>query len=865
MDYYNQSIEEIYKYLSSSKKGLTDNQTKQKLEKEGLNEINTQTQIKPLKILIEQFKDTTIYILLFAIFFSLLIGHLTDSLIILIIILINATIGFIQELKAKRSLEALKKMTIIKANVKRNNKFKVIDSKKLVLGDIVFLEAGDKVPADIRIIEQTKLKVDESTLTGESVPVEKTNTTINKNVQIADQKNMLFFSTNITEGKVLGIVVKKAMNTEIGKITSLIKDAEDEVTPLQRRLDKFGIQLGKIVIAICLVVFVTEFIRIYLSNTLNVTGIISILFVAISLAVAAVPTAMPAVVTIALSLGVKSLLSKRVLVKKLKAVETLGSCNVICTDKTGTLTKNEMTVKKVWTYDKESDVLGNGYNPEGKINERINSMLFRIGLMCNNANIYKKDNKWMITGDPTEAAFIVSATKAKIKKDQEIIDELPFDSDRKLMSVLTEDNFVYTKGATDQLLQKCQYILIDNQEIELTTEHKNKILRKNKEYAQEAMRVLGFAYKKINSKTAFKEENLVFVGMQAMIDPPRNEVIDALKKTKIAGIRTIMITGDHKLTASAIANNIGIKGNALTGEDISNMDDKQLTTALKNNTNIFARVIPEHKQRIVNCLQSLNCTVAMTGDGVNDAPALKKSNIGVAVGSGTDVAKEASDIVLLDDSFAHIVSAVEEGRGIYDNIQKSIMLLLSGNIGEVLIVFIAALFGLNLPLTAVLLLWINLVTDGAPALAYSVDPYGKNIMKKKPRPFNEGILPKQKRNLIFTLGIIGTAIALFMFNKYASVNLEYARTLVFNFVVLYELILVYIIRSNFEVRIFSNRWLYGAVILSILLQVLIMYTPLNSYFGIVGLDFKGLFTLLKAGMIFAFFSYIYSKYMNKKF
>jgi len=871
MKYYKLNLKEIYSNLNSSEEGLTNIIARSNLEKQGLNEIEVKSNISAFKIFISQFKSFIIYILIFAVIISLLIHEYIDAIIIILILILNSVIGFFQEFNAEKSLDALKKLVTVNSKVYRDNNLIELDSKYLVIGDIIFLEAGDKVPADCRIIEASKLKVIESSLTGESLPVSKISTPILKEVNISDQKNMLFSSTTISEGSVKAIIVATAMDTEIGKITKLITSVEKIQTPLQKKLDSFGKKIAILVILISIFVFTLAFIQEYLKNGFTTKALLDVAMVSISLAVAAVPTALPAVVTIALAIGVKRLLKKKALVRNLSSVETLGSCNIICTDKTGTLTKNEMTVRSGWTINNKFSFGGVGYNPQGEIKGKINNLLLEIGLICNNASLFKKENLWQISGDPTEAALIVSAKKAKISNKTKRIDELPFDSDRKLMSVLIKDNldkkYIYTKGATDNILKKSTHILINGKPEKLTKEYKKLIQKQNDLYSSKALRVLSFAYKKtkINKLDFSDENNLIFVGLQAMIDPPRPEVIESIKKTKKAGIRVIMITGDYKETAKAIGKEIGIEGEVLTGEEIDFLDEINLERRLLNNTNIFARVIPEHKQKIVKLLQKNNFIVAMTGDGVNDAPALKAADIGIAVGSGTDVAKEASDFILLEDSFSNIVDAIEEGRGIYDNIQKSIMLLLSGNIGEVLIIFLAVIFGMNLPLTAILLLWINLITDGAPALAFSVDPYSKSIMNKKPKKQNTSILPKKNLFLISYLGIIGSVIGLILFRYFEIVNLVLAQTIIFNFIVLYELLLVFIIREEFGVNFFSNLWLWGSIFFSVVLQLIILYTPLNLKFKIIPLlEINQIMILFLGGILFIL-SYLIFRFFSKLF
>lgn len=863
MEIYQQPIEAVYTQLKTQSDGLSSAEVELRQQQYGPNQLETRTQINPLLIFIEQFKSFIIYILLFAVVFSTLIGEYVDSFIILIILLANAIIGFYQELSAHKSLEALKQISTVQATVVRNGQPKIIPARELVPGDIVQLKAGDRVPADLRIVEAVELKVEESALTGESVPVEKNAEIVVQEVSLGDRRNMLYSATMLATGNARAVVMATGMQTELGKITELVKEATEEQTPLQRRLDQFGKKLSYVIILICLVVLALFFYKDYFANGFSSESLLALILIATSLAVAAVPTALPAVVTIALSVGVKRLLAKKALVRNLSSVETLGSCDVICTDKTGTLTANQMTVRYAWTADGEVSLTGSGYAPEGDVSGAVVDELFLCGLLCNNASLQLDEGRWRITGDPTEAALLTSAAKIGISADWQRLAEQPFSSERKLMTVLVEkgaDKCSYSKGALTQLLDRCSRILLAGEEQPLTSERKCQIERQNAHYAEQALRVLGFAMQR--SAAAPAEDDLTFIGLQAMIDPPRPDVVESIRKTSLAGIRVIMITGDYGETAKAIGREIGIEGGSLSGEELEKMNADQLQEVLRQDINIFSRVAPEHKQQIIDALQQMGKTVAMTGDGVNDAPALKKANIGVAVGSGTEVAKEASDLVLLDDSFTHIVNAIEEGRGIYDNIQKSIMLLLSGNLGEVLIIFLAALFGMNLPLTAVLLLWINMVTDGAPALAYSVDPYGTDIMLRKPKPRKEGILPKSKLALLGVLGTVGSLVALAIFFYCGGASdsarqLIYAQTMVFNFVVLYEVILTFVIRSSYQVPFFANRWVWAAALLSVVLQAALMYTPLAGVFRIVPLGWSDLTALASAGILFAAVSLIY--------
>lgn len=863
--FYQLDIEQLNAYFKTTDKGLSISEAEKRFQQVGPNELETRTVINPLLIFINQFKSFIIYILLFAVVFSVVIGEYVDSIIILIILLANAIIGFYQELSAHKSLEALRKISTVQATVMRDGQPRVIAASGLVPGDVVMLGAGDRVPADLRIIAAVQLQVEESALTGESVPVYKSSGIIEAKVPLGDRHNMLYSATTLATGNCRALVVATGMKTELGKITELVKEAEEEQTPLQRRLDQFGKKLSYVIIAICLIVFALFLYKDYFANGFSSQSVLAFFLIAISLAVAAVPTALPAVVTIALSVGVKRLLYKKALVRNLSSVETLGSCDVICTDKTGTLTENQMTVRYAWTAAGEVTVGGSGYAPRGDVSGTVVEELFICGLLCNNASLHFDDGEWQITGDPTEAALLVSAAKVGIIDDRQRRAEQPFNSERKLMTVLVGDESgcsSYSKGALNQLLGRCNRILVGDQETVLTDEWRTRIEQQNTYYATQALRVLAFAVRRQVKELC--EQNLTFIGLQAMIDPPRADVVESLHKTRQAGIRVIMITGDYGETAKAIGREIGIDGGSLSGKDLEGLDSASLKRALLDNVNIFSRVAPEHKQQIVEALQQMGKTVAMTGDGVNDAPALKKANIGVAVGSGTEVAKEASDLVLLDDSFTHIVNAIEEGRGIYDNIQKSIMLLLSGNLGEVLIIFCAALFGMNLPLTAVLLLWINMVTDGAPALAYSVDPYGSDIMLRRPKPREEGILPVPKLALLGVLGTVGSVLALVLFFQFGGTSespqrLIYAQTMVFNFVVLYEVILTFVIRMSYQVPFLTNRWVWAAALMAVGLQALLMYTPLAEVFKIVPLGLSDLGFLFAAGALFALTSMIYQQ------
>ncbi|MBI2667398.1 calcium-translocating P-type ATPase, SERCA-type [Candidatus Woesearchaeota archaeon] len=839
MSYHNKDVKESLKELNTTVNGLTTQEANKRLKQYGFNEIEEKNKINPIKIFISQFKSFVVLILVIAVAVSLLINEYLDAIVIFAILIINAILGFIQEYKAEKSIEALKKLAPQKARVIRDGKVTEIIARFIVPGDIILLESGDKIPADSRIIENIELATQEASLTGESTPVNKSIEKLKDNLQIADMKNMVFSSTDIIRGKAKALVIGTGNNTEIGKIAKLI-DIVKEETPLQKQLGVLGKFLGILTIIITVIIFII--------GVLLHEGTLGEIFItSIALAVAAIPEGLPAVVTISLALGVRRMIKRNALIRKLPSVETLGETNVICSDKTGTLTMNQMTVTKIYANDKIIDVTGSGYDTEGKFSEdpKKFSLLLKIGVLCNNALIGKK-----IIGDPTEASLLVSAAKARLSKEKleklfPRVNEIPFTSERKLMSTIHKigsKNIIYTKGSPEKILKLCNKISINNKVYPLTTKRKNEILNINDKLASSALRVLGFAYR----ENSTKEKDLIFVGLQGMIDPPRKEVKDSIELCKKAGIKVIMITGDHKLTAVAIANQLGITGEVLTGDEIDRLNLDKVVDKVA----IYARVNPNHKNKIIESLKKKKNIVAMTGDGVNDAPALKKADIGIAMGvNGTDVAKEASDMILVDDHFSSIVNAIEEGRGIYNNIRKFVNYLLSSNFGEILVILIASLLGWPLPLVAIQLLWINLITDGLPALALGVDPAGKNIMHEKPRKKDIPIIDNEmKFNIFFIGGLIGLA-TLFLFNKSLVNGLEYARTIAFTSLVVFEIFRLQMVRSRFNTGIFSNKYIVFAVLSSILLQLLVIYTPLSNLFDTVAINLIDWAYMIGAGII----------------
>ena len=885
--WFNKKNEEIEKELKTSKeKGLTEEQVQQKREEKGYNELKATKKKTLLQRFIDQFKDFSIIVLIIAAIVSGIVGisegeGITDTIIILLVVLVNAIIGIAQESKAEKSLEALQKLSDHASKVIRNGNLIVVPARELVPGDIVVLDTGDYIPADLRIIEAVNLKSQESSLTGESVPVEKfTDVIEDKEIGIGDRKNMLFSSSLITYGRGKGIVVETGMTTEVGKIAGMLNNTEEQETPLQQKLNKLGKTLGIAAIVICVVIF--------LVGLLQGKEAIHMFMTAVSLAVAAIPEGLVAVSTIVLAIGVQKMVKRNAIVKKLPAVETLGSSTVICSDKTGTLTQNKMTVEKIFWNDATRDAENIHDN---EIDEELKRLIY-ANMLCNDTKI---SNDGTLTGDPTETALVDMAFKLNF--DPSIYDrtprveEIPFDSDRKLMTTVNEVNgkyVVYTKGGIDELLRRCTSYEINNEIHNNLSEYINKIREKNEEMAREALRVLGCAYKEIDhipSKEEMEtiENDLIFIGMVGMIDPPREEAKVAVEKCKTAGIKVVMITGDHKITATAIAKKLGILENedeAITGLELEQMTDEELEKNVRKYS-VYARVSPEHKVRIVTAWQRNGEVVAMTGDGVNDSPALKKADIGCAMGIvGTDVAKEAADVILTDDNFATVVSAVEEGRRIYDNILKVIQFLLSSNVGEIVVLFFATLltplfakwFGITdinsleilLPIH---ILWINLVTDTLPALALAFDPANSDIMERKPVKPGKGIFTKGMTwRVIYQGAMIGLLTLAAFIIGLATTNtpigeltldeskIEVGQTMAFVTLAFSELVHVFNVRNNkksvFKTGILSNMKLIGAVIASAILMLVILLIPgLREIFSIPILPKQNIIELV--GLAFA--------------
>ena len=895
-NWYNLTAEETAKELNTKiDSGLSADGVEKSREKFGFNELQAQKKKSLFVKFIEQFKDFMIIILIIAAIVSGVVGYMqgegiTDSIIIFVVIIVNAIVGVAQESKAEKSLEALQKLSDHVAKVVRNGEVQVVPSKELVPGDVVVLDTGDFVPADLRIIEAVNLKSQEASLTGESVPVEKMSNKIeHEKIGIGDRSNMLFSSSLITYGRGKGIVVETGMNTEVGKIAGIISNTQDNETPLQTKLNKLGKTLGIAALLICAVIFVIGLL--YHKDPLDM------FMTAVSLAVAAIPEGLAAVSTIVLAIGVQRMVKRHAIVKKLPAVETLGSASVICSDKTGTLTQNKMTVKQIFYNGKLVKMEEIGDNIDKDLEE-----LIYISMMCNDTKV-GADKK--LTGDPTETALVDMGFNLDfnpvVLTQWPRVKEVPFDSDRKLMTTVNQRDgkyYVFTKGGIDELLKVRNSYRMNGEIKTDLSEYRKDIDKYNSEMADKALRVLAMAYKVLDHEPTDEEmktieSNLIYVGMVGMIDPPREEVKLAVQKCKTAGIRTVMITGDHKATAVAIAKDLGILNEgeeAITGAQLEEMSDEELTKNVRKYS-VYARVSPEHKVRIVKAWQANGEIVAMTGDGVNDAPALKTADIGCAMGIvGTDVSKEAADVILTDDNFATIVSSVEEGRRIYDNILKAIQFLLSSNVGEIIVLFIAILiapllsskFGVDInlitPLLPIHILWINLVTDSLPALALAVDPAEKDVMERKPNKKQKGIFTKGMSWRIIYQGVMIGLLTLAAFiigmatpddklptlvnmegkvysieevqnvdtliaeNKASiidkqQIKVEIGQAMAFIVLALSELVHVFNIRNNkksiFKTGIGGNKWLFGAIALAAALVFVVLLVPgLRHIFGI---------------------------------
>ena len=827
---YSKSIEEVFQELVTSKEGLTTEEVVLRQSQQGKNELRAKKSLTILDMLLEQLTDKMIIILFIASILSFILGETLEGIVILVIICINATVSIIQEKKAADAIAALNKMNAPFATVLRDGDRKKVPVSELVIGDIVYLEDGNIVPADMRLIEEHQLMIDESSLTGESVPVEKSATAVlNDNTPLLERSNMVYSSTIVTYGSGYGVVTAIGMNTEVGKIARMLDSEDDLETPLKKKLNKVGTALSILGIVVSILIFII--------GLLYGKDVTSLLMISISLAISVIPEGLPATATIVMALGVERMTKKNALVKKLPAVETLGNASVICTDKTGTLTENKMTVTKLLCCDEM-------INGKQEIPEHIPEDVLNCMILCNHAT-YEDGNA---TGDPTEVALLEFAQKhhcdtEKIKHTAPILHEQPFDSIRKRMTVVVkkENQYVcYTKGAVEELLELCTYILKDGKEEPITYQDKDQIIKTCEQLSNEALRLLGYAKRTMSELPKEEDEDvemhLTFMGMSGMIDPPKEEVKQAIETCHKAGIRVIMITGDHKLTATAIAKNLKIYQDGdyvITGEELHQMKDEELVSKM-NRISVFARVTPEDKLRIVKALQKNKEVVAMTGDGVNDSPALKAADIGVAMGTqGTDVAKQAADMILLDDNFTTIEHAIREGRRVYFNIQKVIQFLLAGNISEVLIIFLAMIMNLETPILAIHILFVNLITDTLPALALGVDPEDERTMTHK--PIKSGSL--FEKDMITRIIFYGIYIAIISLAAYAIGSMrDYKQAITMTFLVLCLSQIIHSLNQHSNtVSVFSkkhakNKYLYGAMLISALLLVPITCIPVITKF-----------------------------------
>ena len=829
--WFDKSINDTTKSLAVNPiTGLTNKDVEIHRQKYGLNKLASKKQKTLLQLFLAQLNDVLIYILLAAAVISGFLGEISDAIIIGIVILINAIVGVIQEAKAEKALEALKKLSTPKAVVKRNGELIEIPSEEVVPGDIVIIDAGRYIPCDLRLIESANLKIEESALTGESVPSEKDASVLlnSEDTPLGDQKNMAFMSTLATYGRGIGVAVATGMNTEIGKIAKMLDAEETEQTPLQKKLAELGKILGFGALLICALMFIVGIIQ--------KRDLLEMFLTSISLAVAAIPEGLPAIVTIVLAMGVQKMIKENAIIRKLPAVETLGSVNIVCSDKTGTLTQNKMTVTKFYCDNAYGELLSLN------INETNHKLLLENLVLCNDAT-YSENSK---TGDPTEIALLVAGAEFNIFKNnlEELhprINEVPFDSDRKLMTTVNKydsEFYVMTKGAIDNLLKLCSKVYVNGEIIELTDDIKAKIMSYANSMSNDALRVLGAGFKTITSQHIeidTLEKDLTFIGLVGMIDPPRIEVKDSIALCKKSGIKTVMITGDHKNTAFAIAKELGIaekEAQAISGSELDKLTQEELNERI-DDLCVFARVSPEHKVKIVKAFKSKGNIVSMTGDGVNDAPSLKAADIGVAMGiTGTDVAKGASDMILTDDNFSTIVSAIKEGRNIYNNIKKSIVFLLSCNIGEIVALFLAILLNWASPLRPIHILWVNLITDTLPALALGVDPGDPNVMDEKPRNPKDSIFAQGAGKFVVINGILIGILTLTAFwvgkIRYSN-SLEHAQTMAFVVLSVSQLIHALNMRhpskSIFQVGLFTNKFLIGSILIGIFLQNIVIAVP----------------------------------------
>ena len=857
--------DDVFSALATDETGLSSNEAKRRLSEYGTNDIHEAERTSALNLLASQFRDPLIYLLVVAALLSLSVGFIpgghpnyTETAFIVLIIGVNGLFGFVQDYQATRSIEALRELASPDATVLRDGRKQSVDAAHVVPGDVICLEQGDAIPADARILDADEFRTNESPLTGESTPVEKATGTVDEGTPLAERRTMVYKNTTVVKGRGKAVVVETGMQTEVGGIATQISEADQQQTPFQTEVERLGKQIGGLVVSLILLVVAVQFL-------FTATEPVAILLVGITLAVAGVPEGLPAVVTFTLALGAREMVDRNALVRRLPVVESLGSVDVIVTDKTGTVTENRMTVTRLYASGsvvdlsdstvKSEDSTDDGRQLVADGNERFSpaaSRLLRCGALCNNVD--RSDDEYR--GEPTEIALQRIADQAGIEPTGERIREIQFSSERKRMTAIVEEDerTAYMKGAPEVVLDRCNSVLEDGDVRELTEKKRQEILDQMTSFAESALRVLGFASKPVEDPSADAEQiedGMVFLGLQGMLDPPRDEVEAAIADCRSAGIRTVLATGDNLTTARAVGEQIGLDPEgALTGSDISDQSDNELGRTIED-VDVFARVTPEHKVRILNALQDNGHSVVMTGDGVNDAPALTQADVGVAMGQrGTDVARQASDMILRDDNFATIRDAIQEGRGIFENVRKFVNYLVSTNTGEVLVVFLGVLAGsLLFPaqfsgtsqaliLTPILILWINLVADTLPALALGADPYAAGLMNRPPRPTDEGVINTRVLASILTIAVMlaVTGLGIFFYALDRTGSLLRAQSLLFTFIVVVELIRIQVIRSRYEQSLRSNPWLVGAIGVSLLVHLTVLYTPLQDFFQVVSLS-----------------------------
>ena len=909
-DWHSRRLEEVFDRLKTSSEGISREEARSRLDRFGPNEVEAEGSVSLLRIFLDQYRSALIWVLIVAALVMAGVGHLIDAGVIASIVVFITLFGFLQDFRAEQSIQALQEMATTYAMVRRDGEKTEIDARNVVPGDVVFVESGDIVPADARIVEESNLRVDEAALTGESVGVSKSAGVTDRETSLAERKNMLFKDTVVERGSGVGVVVETGPESEIGQIATALEEAEERDTPFETEMDRLGKLIAVGVVAVVAVIAISELV-------IGDTPPLQVFLTAVGIAVSAVPEGLPAVVTLSLALGARRMAEKNALVRRLPIVEALGSVDVICTDKTGTLTEEEMTVTRLSANGERYEVTGTGYDTEGEFRrdgesvERENvSELLRCGMLCNNVDIGTRerddesegvtdDDGRAYLGDPTEIALFVASQKAgfdhrDLGEAYPRIGEVEFTSARKRMTTLHRspdgERVAYMKGAPETVLERCTRELVDGELVELTDERRAKIEDETERFAEDALRVMGFAYLPDAPEEASEEmeEGMVFLGLQGMLDPPRPEVPEAIRGCQSAGIDVVMITGDNAITAEAIGKEVGIESpRVVTGPELDEMTDEELDDIVEE-VDIFARTSPEHKTRILQTFQQKGHTVAMTGDGVNDAPAVKNADVGVAMGiRGTDVTEQASDIVLLDDNFATIRDAVHGGRRIFDNVRKFVNYLLSGNGGEVTMIFTGTMAGLGLVITPIQILWINVVTDGIPALSMGVDPAAEDIMERDPRPTDEGVITKRIVTSIvgialfmtvcllplFSLNFTGELIpgydvlgALFDWSPGYEVSRELAQTMVFTGFVVMEIVRIQAIRYRYGLGIFSNRWLVVAVLVAVTLQLLVLYTPTGQLlFDVEPLALVHWAQILIAALVFALLMAAFVKVQDRYF